>query len=32
ERGLGFMIQEYVPGPPTNHFFLDGFVSPEGPG
>jgi predicted ATP-grasp superfamily ATP-dependent carboligase len=24
--GLGVVLQEYVPGPPTNHYFVDGFV------
>lgn len=24
------LLQEYVPGPPTNHFFIDGFVNREG--
>jgi D-aspartate ligase len=30
--GAGFqmMLQEYIPGPPTNHYFIDGFVDREG--
>jgi predicted ATP-grasp superfamily ATP-dependent carboligase len=24
--GLGVVLQEYVPGPPTNHYFVDGFA------
>jgi D-aspartate ligase len=24
--GLQMMLQEYVPGPPTNHYFVDGFI------
>lgn len=24
------MLQEYIPGPPTNHYFVDGFVDREG--
>jgi D-aspartate ligase len=25
--GLGVVLQEYVPGPPTNHYFVDGFAA-----
>lgn len=28
--GLEVIIQEYVPGPPTNHYFVDGFVDHQG--
>jgi predicted ATP-grasp superfamily ATP-dependent carboligase len=28
--GLGVVLQEYVPGPPTNHFFVDGFAADGG--
>jgi len=28
--GLGVVLQEYVPGPPTNHFFVDGFAAEGG--
>jgi predicted ATP-grasp superfamily ATP-dependent carboligase len=28
--GLEVMVQEYVPGPPTAHYFLDGFVDRQG--
>lgn len=24
--GLGVVLQEYIPGPPTNHYFVDGFA------
>jgi predicted ATP-grasp superfamily ATP-dependent carboligase len=24
------MLQEYIPGPPTNHYFIDGFVDRQG--
>ena len=24
--GFEMMLQEYIPGPPTNHYFIDGFV------
>lgn len=30
DSGLEFLIQEYVPGPPTCHHFVDGFVDREG--
>jgi predicted ATP-grasp superfamily ATP-dependent carboligase len=30
ESGLQMMLQEYIPGPPTNHYFLDGFVDRRG--
>ena len=29
-HGFGLMIQEYIPGPPSNHFFIDGFIDREG--
>ncbi len=31
-RGLGIslMLQEYIPGPPTSHYFLDGFIDRRG--
>jgi predicted ATP-grasp superfamily ATP-dependent carboligase len=28
--GLGVVLQEYVPGPATNHYFVDGFADGEG--
>lgn len=28
--GLPVVVQEYVPGPPTNHYFVDGFVDRHG--
>jgi len=28
--GLGVVLQEYVPGPPSNHFFVDGFMADGG--
>lgn len=28
--GLEMVLQEYIPGPPTNHYFIDGFVDREG--
>jgi predicted ATP-grasp superfamily ATP-dependent carboligase len=28
--GLGVVLQEYIPGPPTNHYFVDGFATDEG--
>jgi len=28
--GLGVVMQEYVPGPPTNHYFVDGFADRAG--
>ncbi len=28
--GLGVVLQEYVPGPPTNHYFVDGFADDGG--
>lgn len=27
--GLGVVLQEYVPGPPTNHYFVDGFADAD---
>ncbi len=27
--GLGIVLQEYVPGPPTNHYFVDGFADSD---
>ncbi len=29
-EGIEMMIQEYVPGPPTNHYFIDGYRSKDG--
>ena len=26
DGGFQMMLQEYIPGPPTNHYFIDGFV------
>jgi predicted ATP-grasp superfamily ATP-dependent carboligase len=26
DAGFEMMLQEYIPGPPTNHYFIDGFV------
>lgn len=28
--GVGAILQEYVPGPPTSHYFIDGFVRADG--
>jgi D-aspartate ligase len=28
--GLGVVLQEYIPGPPTNHYFIDGFAGEGG--
>lgn len=28
--GLGVVLQEYVPGPPSNHYFVDGFADRHG--
>ena len=25
DSGLGVIVQEYIPGPPSNHYFIDGF-------
>ena len=30
QDGLEVMLQEYIPGPPTNHYFIDGFVDRRG--
>ena len=30
DAGLKMMLQEYIPGPPTNHYFIDGFVDRSG--
>jgi predicted ATP-grasp superfamily ATP-dependent carboligase len=30
DAGLAMMLQEYIPGPATNHFFVDGFVDRSG--
>jgi D-aspartate ligase len=30
QSGFQMMLQEYIPGPPTNHYFLDGFVDRSG--
>jgi D-aspartate ligase len=29
-NGFEMMLQEYIPGPPTNHYFIDGFVDRGG--
>jgi predicted ATP-grasp superfamily ATP-dependent carboligase len=28
--GFQMMLQEYIPGPPTNHYFIDGFIDRGG--
>jgi predicted ATP-grasp superfamily ATP-dependent carboligase len=28
--GLEMLLQDYIPGPPTNHYFIDGFVDRNG--
>ena len=30
EGGLEMMLQEYIPGPPTSHYFIDGFIDRSG--
>jgi len=30
QEGLGVVLQEYIPGPPTAHYFIDGFVDQNG--
>lgn len=30
DAGLEVVLQEFIPGPPTNHVFLDGYVSRDG--
>lgn len=30
ESGFAMMLQEYIPGPPTSHYFVDGFVDRSG--
>lgn len=30
DAGFQVMLQEYIPGPPTNHYFVDGFVDRHG--
>ena len=30
DAGFEMMLQEYIPGPPTNHYFIDGFVDRSG--
>ncbi len=30
DRGLQLMLQEFVPGPPTHHVFLEGFIDRKG--
>jgi predicted ATP-grasp superfamily ATP-dependent carboligase len=30
QDGLDLMLQEYIPGPATSHYFLDGFVDRDG--
>lgn len=29
EAGCGALLQEFIPGPPTSHYFIDGFVDRE---
>jgi D-aspartate ligase len=29
-EGFQMMLQEYIPGPPTNHYFIDGFMDRNG--
>jgi D-aspartate ligase len=29
-QGIRLMLQEYIPGPPTEHYFIDGFVDRNG--
>jgi predicted ATP-grasp superfamily ATP-dependent carboligase len=30
DNGLEMMVQEYIPGPPSNHYFVDGFIDRAG--
>jgi predicted ATP-grasp superfamily ATP-dependent carboligase len=30
DAGFEMMLQDYIPGPPTNHYFIDGFVDRDG--
>jgi D-aspartate ligase len=30
DTGVDLMLQEYIPGPPTHHYFIDGFVDRNG--
>ncbi len=30
DAGLGVIVQEYIPGPPSNHYFIDGFRDASG--
>ena len=30
DAGFQMMLQEYIPGPPTNHYFIDGFMDRNG--
>jgi predicted ATP-grasp superfamily ATP-dependent carboligase len=30
DAGFEMLLQDYIPGPPTNHFFIDGFVDRNG--
>ena len=30
DAGFEMMLQEYIPGPPTNHYFIDGFIDRSG--
>jgi predicted ATP-grasp superfamily ATP-dependent carboligase len=30
DAGLGVIVQEYIPGPPSNHYFIDGFSDAGG--
>ena len=29
-EGFEMLLQEYIPGPPTSHYFIDGFVDRDG--
>jgi predicted ATP-grasp superfamily ATP-dependent carboligase len=29
-QGIEMLIQEYIPGPPTNHYFIDGYRTKDG--
>jgi D-aspartate ligase len=30
DTGVDLMLQEYIPGPPSNHYFIDGFIDRNG--
>ena len=30
DAGFEMMLQEYIPGPPSNHYFIDGFIDRNG--